>query len=146
MFERLAGDLLLDESSAADPAKFRRLLEEAVRTSYQFLFDNPRYVKIFTWEAAEEWKTWKKISYSPDDIYLFYEIAKKAKKNRILRQDLDEMMLPILMMNMVIPFLQSYKRLNDRVDHEAARTLSQEDFRDQIVKFVICGVMEPSLL
>ncbi|KLI00394.1 hypothetical protein AA984_00310 [Brevibacillus formosus] len=81
MFERLAGDLLSDEGIASDPAKFRRLLEESIRISYDFLSDNPRYVKIFSWEAAEEWRTWKKISYAPDDILQLYEIAKKAKAN-----------------------------------------------------------------
>ncbi|CAH1200645.1 hypothetical protein PAECIP111893_01519 [Paenibacillus plantiphilus] len=145
IFEALAGELLSDEATASDPVKFRRLLEEVIRISYQFLLDNPRYLKIFLWESAEEWKTWKLISYSPDDYVLLYELAKAAKRNGIIRKDLDEMMIPILMMNMVIPFVQSYKRLNDMLD-DKAKWMSQEQYKDQIVTFVICGIMEPSLL
>lgn len=146
IFESLAGDMLSDETTASDPAKFRRLLEEVIRISYQFLAENPRYLKLYAWEAAEGWGTWKKILYSPDDYYQFYELAKAAKQHGILRQDVDPMMVPIWMMNAVIPFLQTYQRLSEKTEEGDRWTLSPDSFREQIVKLVIYGLMEPSLV
>jgi TetR/AcrR family transcriptional regulator len=145
MLAELAGDLMSDETATSDPAKFKRLLEQVIDISYRILSENPRYLKIYSWEAAEEWKTWRKISYPPDDISQFYELALAAKKNGILRKDMDPIMFPIFMMNAVIPFLQSFNRFNDFMDN-LKWSMSQERFKEQIVKFVINGVMEPSRL
>lgn len=147
MFQEAAGDLLSDETTLSDPAKFKRLLEEVITISYQFMSEHPSYLKIYSWEAAEEWKTWKKISYSPDDIFQFYKLAQRAKENGIIRQDMDAMMVPIVMMNAVIPFVQSFRRVNNLLKNDDLEwTMSQERFREQIVKFVTHGVMEPSLI
>jgi TetR/AcrR family transcriptional regulator len=147
VFKTLAHDLLIDETVTSDPANFRRLLEQTIRISYQFLLDHPRFLKIFLWESAEGWKTLKSISYSPDDISMFFNLAKAAKGNGLIREDLDAMMFPVLMMNMVIPFLQSYRRISDMINEndEAKWEMSEEKYIDQIVKFVICGIMEQSL-
>lgn len=146
IFNAAAHDLLTDESVTSDPAKFMRLLEESVRISYQFLLDHPRYLKIFLWESAEEWKILKSISYSPDDISMFYDLAKAAKENGIIRQDLDAIMFPVIMMNMVIPFLQSYRRMSDMINDKSQWNMSEEAYLSQIIKFVIYGIMEHSLL
>lgn len=141
VFNALAHDLLTDETVTSDRVKFQRLLEESIRISYQFLLDHPRYLRIFVWESAEEWKVLKSISYSPDDISMYYILAKKAKENGLIRQDFDPMMFSVLMMNMVIPFIQSYRRINDMIKDEAKWELSEDEYINQIVKFVICGIM-----
>lgn len=147
MSEEKIGDLLTDETTASDPDKFRRLLEQVIGFSYQLLMDNPRYLKIFAWESAENWKTWKKIAYNPEeDFPRLYELALAAKKNGIVRRDLEPMMVPMILMNTVIPFLQSFRRFDEVFPDELMRRLSQEQFKEQIVKFVIYGVMEPSVL
>lgn len=147
MSEERIGDLLMDETTASDPDKFRRLLEQVIGFSYQLLMDNPRYLKIFAWEAAENWKTWKKIAYNPeDDFPRLYELTLAAKKNGIVRRDLEPMMVPMILMNTVIPFLQSFRRFDEVFPDELMRRLSQEQFKEQIEKFVIYGVMEPSVL
>ncbi|MGG6313932.1 TetR/AcrR family transcriptional regulator [Paenibacillus macerans] len=146
MSEEQVGDLLKDETTASDPDKFRRLLEQVIGFSYQLLMDNPRYLKIFSWEAAEDWKKWKKIAYSPDDFSQMYELALAAKENGIIRSDMEPVMIPIILMNTVIPFLQSFRRFNEIFPDSPKQSMSQEQFREQIAKFVIYGVMEPSFL
>ncbi len=146
VFNTLAHDLLTDKDVTSDKAKFQRLLEESIRISYKFLLEHPRYLRIFVWEAAEEWKVLKSISYSPDDISMYYTLAKKAKENGLIRQNLDPMMFPVLMMNMVIPFIQSYRRINDMVKDEAKWEISEDEYINQIVKFVIHGIMEHPLV
>lgn len=145
IFDSSVGDLLSDSDVASNPLKFRKLLEEMIKVSFRFLSDHPHYVKIFAWEAAEEWKTWKQISYSPDDFFRFYVLAQEAKKNGIVRQDIDARMIPILMTNIVIPFVQSLKRLHPLLA-EGKWSVEQETFVEQIVLLVHYGVMEPSLL
>lgn len=114
MSEERVGDLLKDETTASDPDKFRQLLEQVIDFSYQLLTDNPRYLKIFAWEAAENWKTWKKIAYNPDDDFpRLYELTLAAKKNGIIRRDMEPMMVPMILMNTVIPFLQSFRRFSE---------------------------------
>jgi len=145
MLEDLAGNLMLDETATSDAVKFKQLLEKVIDISFQILSDNPRYLKIYAWEAAEGWKTWGSISNPPDDVSPFYEIALAAKNNGIIRKDLEPIMVPILMMNAVIPFLQTFERLKDKRE-EFTWTMSQDAFREQVKKLVIYGVIEPSRL
>lgn len=140
-FNSVIAEMLGDEELTVSPEKFRRFLEAVIKSSYQFMMEHPNYMKIFAWEAAEEWKTWKQISYSIDDFTSFLQLAHRAKENQLIRQDLDPIMIPILLMNSIIPFIQSFKRL-DTLKGE----LNQGGFVEQIVKLVIYGVMEPSLL
>ncbi|WP_223068630.1 TetR/AcrR family transcriptional regulator [Paenibacillus caui] len=145
ILRELIGDLLTDESVPSDPVKFRRLLEMLISIAYQFMVEHPRYLKIYAWEAAEEFKTWNQIAYRPDDISEFYKLAKAAKENGIIRKDIDAFLLPIMMWNSVSSFIQSYSRLKDLME-EIGEPLPQERAKEQIVKLVIYGVMEPSLL
>jgi len=147
MSEEQVGNLLKDETTASDPAKFRQLLEQVIDFSYQLLTDHPRYLKIFAWEAAENWKTWKKIAYNPDDDFpRLYELTLAAKKNGMIRRDMEPMMVPMILMNTVIPFLQSFRRFSEIFPDDRMPPMTQEQFREQIAKFVIYGVMEPSIL
>lgn len=145
LFEGLLGEALADSSTTSDPSKFRLMLEAVIRSSFQFLLDHPRYLKIYVWEAAEGWKVWKSISYSPDDMILFCRIAEAAKENGLIRKEVEPIMVPIVLMNLVIPFVQSYHRLNENTS-ALPWHISQEQYVEQLVHIVIYGLMEPSLL
>ncbi|TYP73320.1 TetR/AcrR family transcriptional regulator [Paenibacillus methanolicus] len=145
-FNAAVAEMLADAELTHSPDKFRRFLEAVLRTSYRIMNDNPNYVKIFAWEAAEGWKTWKQISYAMDEFTPFYELACEAKKNKIIRQDIEPIMIPILLMNSIIPFVQSFKRLDGPTNDSLDVGMNQEAFVEQLVKLVIYGVMEPSLL
>lgn len=138
---RLFMDLLSDESLTSDAAKFRTFLEMTIREMYRFLNNHPRYRRIHFWEAAEEWKTWNQITYQPDDITQFIELAKAAQRNGIIRKDFDPSMLKIFITIVTITSIQSISRYGDILGMK-----NSEQLLDQITKFVVHGVLEPSLL
>lgn len=143
--EGLAGHLLADETTVSDPVKFRQLLEQIIGISYQVLADHPRFLKIYAWEAAEGWRTWKKIAYNPDDFIQLLRIAEQAKVNGIIRQDMEPVMVPVILMNTVLSFLQSFYRSGEMLGEGRPWPLTQDQFKEQIVKYVIYGIMEPGL-
>ncbi|WP_379156467.1 TetR/AcrR family transcriptional regulator [Paenibacillus sp. sgz5001063] len=137
--------LLKNEQLVTDPAAFRQFLESMIRETVTFLLEHRSYLRILFWEAAEDWKTWNQITYRPDDATQMHELALSAQKNGILRQDLDPALFPILIMNVTTATLQSssrFEQLLGRLDSPQMR----EQTTQQIAKFIIHGVMEPSLL
>lgn len=146
MLAGMLGGLLEDESLTKDPDKFETFLVTLVKSGLQFLFDHPRFLKIFAWEAAEEWQTWNQITYRPDDITPFIEIAKKARQNGILRPDLDPLYFPIILMHNVFLFTVSLKRFKPVVAAELDETEALEHSKEQIASFVVRGLMAPSHL
>ena len=146
VFEGLLGDSLADSATTSDPSKFRHMLGDVIRNSFQFLLNHPRYLKIYLWEAAEEWRVWKSIAYSPDDFILFRRIAESAKENGLLRKDIEPIMVPIVLTNLVIPFVQSYSRLSEMMPDKIQSKISLEQYKEQLVLIVVYGLMEPSLL
>lgn len=139
------GELLKDESLTSDAVKFKQFLEKLIHGSLQFLLDHPRYLKILSWEMAEEWKTWNQITYLPDDATMFYELAKKAQMNGLLRADLDPKVFPSIVLNNVYSSIQSYSRFRPFLN-ESNSTDSIVNYKDQVARFIIHGVMEPSAL
>jgi TetR/AcrR family transcriptional regulator len=138
-------NFLKNEELTTDPKVFREFLETFTRQTYEFLQEYPRYLKILFWEAAEEWKTWNQITYRPDDMTLLYELAAAAKKNGILRQDFDPSIFPILIMNVTTATIQSFSRYKNVLGKQDSPEMREQTI-DQIAKFVIYGIMEPSLL
>ncbi|PWV99757.1 TetR family transcriptional regulator [Paenibacillus cellulosilyticus] len=150
MLADVSGDLLNDEQLTKDAGKFRLFLETVVRSTYDFLVQNPRFLKIYSWEAAEGWKTWNQIAYRPDDITQFYNLAKQAKESGLIRVDLDPYYLPILLLSNVGFSMQHFARFNidmtGDIDGESGMGGNSVYAREQLVKFVVYGLMEPSLL
>lgn len=138
-------DFLKNDHLIKDPAAFRRFLENITREIYDFLLEHPRYLKILSWEAAEDWKTWNQITYRPDDITQLHALAETAKKSGIIRQDFDSAMFPILIMNMTTATIQAFSRYGNVLGKLDSPQIREQTI-EQISKFIIHGVMEPSLL
>ncbi|WP_340457139.1 TetR/AcrR family transcriptional regulator [Paenibacillus graminis] len=138
-------ELLKNENLVTDPAAFKSFLEAMTREMVLFLMEHPSYLKILFWEAAEDWKTWNQITYRPDDGTQLNDLAIAAKKSGILRQDLDPDLFPILIMNVTTTTLQSISRYEHLLDKKDSPQ-QKERLIEQISKFIIHGVMEPSLL
>lgn len=85
------------------------------------------------------------ITYRPDDMTQLHELAIAAKQNGILRQDFDPAMFPILILNVTTATLQSFSRYKEVMSKLDSPEM-KEHTMDQIAKFVMYGVMEPSLL
>ncbi|MNI15134.1 HTH-type transcriptional repressor NicS [compost metagenome] len=138
-------ELMRNENLVTDPAAFKSFLEAMTREMVLFLMEHPSYLKILFWEAAEDWKTWNQITYRPDDGTQLNDLAIAAKKSGILRQDLDPELFPILIMNVTTTTLQSISRYEHLLDKKDSPQ-QKEQLIEQISKFIIHGVMEPSLL
>lgn len=141
------GQLQMDDSLTTDATKFKRYVDTIVKHSYQFMLDHPRFMKIFAWEAAEQWKTWNQITYRPDDISYFLEIARKAKQSGLLRSDLDPLFFPLFLMNNVFFATLSMSRFKSNgLESEFNAEQDVEQAKVQIASFVISGIMHPSHL
>ncbi len=138
-------ELLKNENLVTDPAAFKSFLEAITREMVLFLLEHSSYLKILFWEAAEDWKTWNQITYRPDDGTQLNDLAIAAKKSGILRQDLDPELFPILIMNVTTTTLQSISRYEHLLGKKDSPQ-QKERLIEQIGKFIIHGVMEPSLL
>ncbi|MRN53988.1 TetR/AcrR family transcriptional regulator [Paenibacillus monticola] len=138
-------DFMKNDNLVKDPIVFRLFLEKITKEIYEFLLEHPRHLKILFWEAAEDWKTWNQITYRPDDITQLYELAAAAKKNGIIRQDFDPAMFPILILNMTTATIQAFSRYGNVLGKLDSPQIREQTI-EQISKFIIHGVMEPSLL
>nr|WP_282705054.1 TetR/AcrR family transcriptional regulator [Paenibacillus riograndensis] len=138
-------ELLKNEKLVTDPAAFKSFLEAMTREMVSFLLEHPSYLKILFWEAADDWKTWNQITYRPDDGTQLNDLAIAAKKSGILRQDLAPELFPILIMNVTTATLQYTSRYEHLLGKRDSPQL-KERLIEQIAKFIIHGVMEPSLL
>ncbi|WP_373232987.1 TetR/AcrR family transcriptional regulator [Cohnella sp.] len=142
---RIIARLMNEGGVASDAAKFKSFLETTTRSMYEFLLEHPRYRKILYWEAAEEWKTWNRITYRPDDLTHLHELAQSAKSNGILRKDLDPALVPVLIMNVTTTTLQSFSRFGNLLGNADSQQ-RQKEIMEQLIQIVIHGVMEPSSL
>jgi len=142
---RVLAKLISDEELASDANKFKEFLGTITRSMYEFLLEYPRYRKILFWEAAEEWKTWNQIAYRPDDLTHLYMLALSAKSHGVLRKDLDPALFPILIMNMTTATIQSFTRFGNLLGDMGSEE-RQKELIEQLIQFIIHGVMEPSSL
>lgn len=142
---RIVAELLDDDELARDAVKFKTFLATITLSTYEFLLEHPRYRKILFWEAAEEWKTWNQITYRPDDLTQLHELAKAAKSNGILRKDFDPVLFPILVMNVTMAVIQSFSRYGALLG-ETDSGQRQQEIMEQVVQFVVHGMIEPSKL
>ncbi|WP_339221046.1 TetR/AcrR family transcriptional regulator [Paenibacillus sp. FSL H8-0332] len=138
-------ELLKDEQVLQDASAFKTFLEYWTRQTVSFLLEHRSYLRILFWEAAEGWKTWNQITYRPEDDPQMHELAMAAQRNGILRQDLDPALFPMLIMNVIAMTLQSSSRFEHLFGSPDSPQI-REQTTQQIVQFIIHGVMEPSLL
>lgn len=143
--QQLTGDLWKEGKLTSDAATFRRFLEINIRQLYSFLMEHPRYRKILFWEAAEEWKTWNQIAYRPDDMTQLRRLAEEAQRNGLLRRNLDPGLFPIVLMHVTASTLLSYSRFGEILGDTESHGF-HEHMADQLVEFIVRGMMEPSVL
>ncbi|WP_127534479.1 TetR/AcrR family transcriptional regulator [Paenibacillus kobensis] len=146
--EQMLGDVLesmMDDELLRNADRMKHFLEALIGKSYQYLLDNPRFLKIYAWEAAEGWRTWNQITYQPDDTTTFNELARKAQENGVLRAELDPFYFPIFIMHNVIHSVLSIQRFNAKANIPNDEQ-SVEHTKQQIARFVINGLLAPSHL
>lgn len=98
--------LFEDESLATDGEKFRALLETIARTTFDYLVEHPRVLRILLWEMAEGWQTYRKIEAQLDiqNAERLDAIFRKAQQAGFLRSDFS----PLLQLNLITQICQAY--------------------------------------
>jgi TetR/AcrR family transcriptional regulator len=136
--------LLTDESVTSDAGKFRTFVQIVIRWIFDYMVENPRVLRMLVWEAAEGWKTIKKIAsqFNTDDVEMFRQLLSKAQEAGLIRPGTD----PYLMFLMAITTCMSYPIFTPYLEMAFEdEDLSSPDAlvraREMIVDFVVHGII-----
>lgn len=141
--ERILTPSLESEAVLQDARKFRAFLEEIIGESFDFLQANPNFLRILSWEAAEQWKTFSQIVTRLDlpMTKRLQQFFLQAQKNGILRSDIDPVMIIVLTLSMCQSYLTSLPRYEVVLDQNLSSPEALARAREQIVRFVVHGMM-----
>ena len=140
--------VLEDETIVSDVQRFRAFLETGIGALFDYLLEHPNFMRMLTWEMAEGWQTYAKITQllKIDDINQFATLFQPMQSAGLLRSGLN----PILQLTMIMQICQSYltslplyQMMLPGEDISSANALSHA--REYIIDFVINGIMvDPS--
>lgn len=141
---KMLGPWLGDKDLTSDAGKFRTFVEIVIRWIFDYVVENPRVLRMFAWEAAEGWKTIKKIAsvFDTEDVEMFRQLLNKAQEARLIRPGTD----PYLMFLMAITTCMSYPIFTPYLEMAFEdEDLSSPDAlvraREMIVDFVVHGII-----
>ena len=136
--------LLTDESVTSDAGKFRTFVQIVIRWIFDYMVENPRVLRMIIWEAAEGWKTIKKIAsqFNTDDVEMFRQLLSKAQEAGLIRPGTD----PYLMFLMAITTCMSYPIFTPYLelafeDEDLSSPDALVRAREMIVNFVVHGII-----
>jgi len=136
--------VLEDEPIASDAQRFRTLLETGIGALFDYLLEHPRFKRMLTWEMAEGWQTYAKITQllKIDDINQLETLFQPMQSAGLLRSGLN----PILQLTMILQICQSYltflplyQMMLPGEDVSSAAALARA--REFIIDFVVHGIM-----
>jgi len=140
--------VLEDETIVSDVQRFRAFLETGIGALFDYLLEHPNFMRMLTWEMAEGWQTYAKITQllKIDDINQFATLFQPMQSAGLLRSGLN----PVLQLTMIMQICQSYltslplyQMMFPGEDISSANALSHA--REYIIDFVINGIMvDPS--
>jgi TetR/AcrR family transcriptional regulator len=136
--------LLNDEVTVSHAPQFRPFLETMIKTFFDYLLEHPRIVSILTWEMAEGWQMFAKItSQFPTENNEQFEIFfHKAWMAGLLRSDF----IPKIQFSMIFQMCQTYLASLPLYQ----MMLSGEDLaatghfaraRKYLINFIVAGMM-----
>ena len=144
LLARVFASGLSDETVALQTHQFRAFLATMVQTLFDYLLEHPRFMRMLTWEMAEGWQTYAKITQllKIDDINQFEMFFQPMQSAGLLRSGLN----PILQLTMIMQICQSYlaslplyQMILPGEDVSSAAALARG--REYIIDFVVHGIM-----
>ncbi len=141
---RVLTPLMEDETVTKDAARFRTLLEVTVRTLFDYLLERPHLSRIIMWEQAEGWQTYAKVAsrFDTEDIEQFEALFRQARDAGFLRSDFTPAVQLTMALQMCLSYIGSLPLYQTLVsDEDLSSTASLKRAREQIVKFVVAGMM-----
>lgn len=144
LLKRVYAPLLDEESTNITSDCFRAFLKNMIKTLLDYLFENPKLVRILTWEMANGWQTLIQITpqMPTDDSSQFENFFRKALNTGMLRTDF----IPFIQYSMIVQISQAYLAsipMYQRVLPEKDLTSSENltAARDYLVDFIVAGIM-----
>jgi AcrR family transcriptional regulator len=140
--------VLENETIVSNAHRFKNFLETGIGALFDYLLEHPRFMRMLTWEMAEGWQTYAKITQllKIDDINQFETLFQPMQSAGLLRSGFN----PILQLTMIMQICQSYltslplyQMILPGEDVSSAAALARA--RGYIVNFVVHGIMvDPS--
>lgn len=146
---RALGPVIPPDDVPLTRAAVQRFLETAVRWSFDFSQSKPNCARVFSWEAAEGWKTFRRVTVNRERSHWAEAVRRfllRARDAGFLRADLDPKLLMAMVMGMTQHYNESlprYELLFVGTDLTSPEALVHA--REQMVQFVVRGAMaEPT--
>lgn len=136
--------LMANEMVTKDAERFRTLLEVTIRALFDYLLERPRLSRMIMWEQAEGWQTYAKVAarFDTEDIEQFEALFRQARNAGFLRSDFAPAIQLTLALQICLSYICSLPLYGTlQPDEDLSSTASLERAREQIVKFVVAGMM-----
>lgn len=141
---RVLSPLMENEMVTKDAERFRTLLEVTVRALFDYLLERPRLSRMIMWEQAEGWQTYAKVAsrFDTEDVEQFEALFRQARNAGFLRSDFAPAIQLSLALQVCLSYICSLPLYGTMLpDEDLSSTASLERAREQIVKFVVAGMM-----
>ncbi|MGH2514312.1 MAG: TetR/AcrR family transcriptional regulator [Ktedonobacterales bacterium] len=142
---RMLGPVVPADDTPLTRDAVRRFLEAAVRWSFDFCQSQPLCARVLSWEAAEGWTTFRRVSAIREQSPWIEEVQRFLRRARaagFLRSDLDPRLLVAMVMGLTHHYHQALPRF-ELMFADAGLSTSEAlaAAREQMVRFVVRGAM-----
>jgi len=141
---RMFSPLLEDESIVSDIHRFRKFLKTTFEIFFDYMVEHPHFTRMLNWEQADGWQTFTRIAsqFEPDDLAQLEAIFSRAQKAKLLRKDLDLIVMVLLVQQVCWSSpatLPMYQML--LAGKNFSSTTTRVYVREQVIEFLIAGIM-----
>ncbi|HYX50621.1 MAG TPA: TetR/AcrR family transcriptional regulator, partial [Ktedonobacteraceae bacterium] len=90
--------LLEDETITSDGTRFKAFLVNTFGAVFDYMVNHPHFMRLINWEQAEGVETFVSIAshFEPTDLVRFEELFESARRARLVRSDLDVVVMVVL--------------------------------------------------
>ncbi|HLJ32343.1 MAG TPA: TetR/AcrR family transcriptional regulator [Ktedonobacteraceae bacterium] len=141
---RVLTPLMENEMVTKDAERFRTLLEVTIRALFDYLVERPRLSRMIMWEQAEGWQTYAKVAahFDTEDIEQFEALFQQARNAGFLRSDFAPAIQLTIALQICLSYICSLPLYETMLpDEDLSTRASLERAREQLVKFVVAGMM-----
>jgi AcrR family transcriptional regulator len=135
---------LLHDEAAFTYEIIKRLLTQFLKSYFDVLVENPRFMRILLWEMAEGWQTMAKIMSQRDreEVSQFKLIIQKLQAARLLRPSFDQVAM-LTLIEFLFPCYLSLVPLNQflQPDVDVSSAAALERARQDIIDFALRGLL-----
>jgi TetR/AcrR family transcriptional regulator len=131
-------------SADPQPDQFRAFFTTMVRTLCDYLFEHPRFMRILTWEMAQNWQTFTHIAsqFALQEMVQLAPLFQQVYRAGVLRSDF----VPLLQLTMIVPICQAYLAYLPLYqqflpDGDLSSAQGQARAREYLVDFVVAGLL-----